>query len=341
MANTLTQLATLSTTKLAKGVALTLINESPFISRMPYITVSGNAYAYNMQVSASSPGWYEINEVITESVPVWAQRTVTLEIFINDADLSKYIQQTRSNEQDIEAAIMMLVAEDFKDKFEETAIFGRTTSTASTKEMKGLMLQLAEAETATATLATDWDVSDNAQLVDQGFVTNGSAQNINSTLSLTAMDALIDAVKPGRPDVLITGRRTRRKLNVLMRATGGGVLPTELDQFGKHVELYDGIPLIICDHVPENIDDAASGDTTLTSYIKSQAVAATNDGSVCFALKWGERGICGVQNGGIVVEPLGTLETKDSTRNRIKWYVSMTNFAQKSIAGLINYCPTD
>ena len=339
MPNTLTQLAYLSTTKLAKGIAQTIINESPFIARMSFITISGNAYAYNMQTTASVPNFYSINETITESVPVWAQRSVALVKFINDADLDKYIQQTRSNEQDIEAAIIELATLDFKDKFEETVIYGGTTTTASTKEFKGLMVQLAEAETASATLATDWDVSDNGQLVDLG-----AAASASTALTMAGMDELIDKVKPGRPDVLITGRRTRRKLNALLRATGStgsGVQVAQMDAFGRAVELYDGIPLIICDHVPENIQDPTSSIVTLTSYSKATTRAAAYDNSVVFALKWGERGICGVQNGGIQVEPLGTLETKDSTRTRIKWYMGMTNFAQKSIAGLVNYCPTD
>lgn len=340
MANSLTELAYLATTKLARGVALTIINESPMIARMPFITISGNAYAYNMQVAASSPGWYEINETITESVPTWAQRTVALEKLINDADLDKYIQQTRSNEQDIEAAIMELVTLDFKDEFELRSIVGRCSTTSSTKEMKGLIIQLAEAETATATLATDWDAPNNSQLIGQDIVTDGSGQSDSTALSMKALDELLDTTRPGRPDVLITGRRTRRAMNALLRASGGGVMVATIDQFGRHVELYDGIPLIISDHVPENIPDPASGIVDLTAFVRATSRTDTTDCSVIFAIKWGERGICGVQNGGIVVEPIGTLETKDSTRNRIKWYVAMTNFAQKSIAGLVNYNPT-
>ncbi|MBN9014742.1 MAG: hypothetical protein J0H25_17280 [Rhizobiales bacterium] len=48
-------------------------------------------------------------------------------------------------------------------------------------------------------------------------------------------------------------------------------------------------------------------------------------GSVCssvYAVKFGmDAGILGLENGGIQVEEVGELETKDASRWRIKWYL--------------------
>jgi len=41
-----------------------------------------------------------------------------------------------------------------------------------------------------------------------------------ATLTLSMLDQLIDAVKGGKPDMLLMSRRSRRKINALVRASG-------------------------------------------------------------------------------------------------------------------------
>src|SRR5688500_2188999 len=60
-------------------------------------------------------------------------------------------------------------------------------------------------------------------------------------------------------------------------------------------------------------------------------------GAVCssiYALKLGRQGVMGLENGGIQVEPVGELETKDASRHRIKWYVSVALLGTLGIARL-------
>jgi hypothetical protein len=50
----------------------------------------------------------------------------------------------------------------------------------------------------------------------------------------------------------------------------------------------------------------------------------------------GEGAVCGLTAPGFVtVEPIGSLETKDASRNRIKWYVSLALFSAIKAAALI------
>jgi hypothetical protein len=50
----------------------------------------------------------------------------------------------------------------------------------------------------------------------------------------------------------------------------------------------------------------------------------------------GEGGLCGLSAPGfITVEPIGSLETKDASRNRIKWYVSLALFSSIKAGALI------
>ena len=58
--------------------------------------------------------------------------------------------------------------------------------------------------------------------------------------------------------------------------------------------------------------------------------------SSIYAFQFGEDGLCGLTGpGGLQVVPIGPMETKDATRTRIKWYVSLALFSTVKAAALI------
>ncbi|HYP21736.1 MAG TPA: phage major capsid protein [Chloroflexia bacterium] len=136
-------------------------------------------------------------------------------------------------------------------------------------------------------------------------------------LEIEHLDELIDMIKPGTPHVLFMSKRTRRKLSNLRR-TSGSVLETSLDMFGRRVLTYDGIPV----EVDDNISDA-------------ETLGTSNDCSSIYAVQFGfQTGLCGLENGGIQVQPVGALETKDAWRTRIKWYCGLALFRKTAVARL-------
>jgi HK97 family phage major capsid protein len=137
-----------------------------------------------------------------------------------------------------------------------------------------------------------------------------------AALTLDMMDQLIDTVKPGRPDCLLMAKRTRRKLSSLRRASGA-ILETTVDVFGQHVVMYDGIPVLTDDFI--SIAEVQGGE---------------NAASSIFAVRFGTDGVMGIENGGIQVETVGELETKDATRHRIKWYCSVALLSEYGTARL-------
>ncbi|MBM2832789.1 MAG: hypothetical protein HW414_1841 [Dehalococcoidia bacterium] len=145
-----------------------------------------------------------------------------------------------------------------------------------------------------------------------------------ATLTLEKVDALIDAVMGGKPDMLLMSRRSRRKLNQLMRALGS--MSIEKDQFGTFVTLYNGIPCYVSDWILDTHTVAASLETATT-------------GAVCstiYAFQMGEGALAGISGpGGLTAERIGALETKDTSRIRIKWYTSLVLFSAKKAAALI------
>ncbi len=135
-------------------------------------------------------------------------------------------------------------------------------------------------------------------------------------LTLELLDQLIDLVKPGKPDALLMSKRTRRKLSSLRRASGN-LLEADVDQFGQRVVYYDGIPVLVDDFIPDN--ETLGTGTSLSSI---------------YAVKFGPSGLMGLENGGIVIEEVGALETKNARRWRVRWYCGLALFGTLSVARL-------
>lgn len=142
-------------------------------------------------------------------------------------------------------------------------------------------------------------------------------------LTLAALDELIDRVRGGKPDLLLMSRRTRRSLTALGRAAGSGVVEQDRDALGRMVQYYDGIPI--------GVDDFIADD---------QEMGESEDCSTVYAVQFGEGGVAGLTGpGGLTVERVGSLETKDASRFRVKWYVSLAVFNQLKLAKLTGVRP--
>jgi hypothetical protein len=168
-----------------------------------------------------------------------------------------------------------------------------------------------------------WPIVDGATVVDDmvtwttrfgshlGMAVNGA------TLSLDKIDALVDLVRGAKPDMLLMSRRSRRKIVNLCRVTGQNLLIGE-GRAGEMVEYYNGIPVGISDWVKDNY-----------------SVGSSSDCSAIFAFQMGEGAVCGLTSPEMLqIERLGSLETKDASRTRIKWYVSLANFSYVKCAML-------
>ncbi|MBI2764457.1 MAG: phage major capsid protein [Chloroflexi bacterium] len=143
-----------------------------------------------------------------------------------------------------------------------------------------------------------------------------------ATLSLPKLDELIDLVKGGKPGLLLMSRRTRRSLNVLARASGT-FLEADRDEFGGMLQFYDGVPIGLNDYISD-----------------AQTVGTSNDCSTIYAMQFGDGAISGLTApGGLEVERVGSLETKDASRIRVKWYASLALFNTVKLAKLTGVRP--
>ena len=302
MALTLDEAAKLSNDMLLQGVVETIVKDSPVLKQLPFIEIVGNVLTYNQEKTLPTIDFYDVGDTWSESTPTFEQKTASLKIMGGDADVDNFLKATRSNIQDLEAAVVELKAKALKDKFEENFIYGDTSSNA--KQFDGLRKLI---DTTTA----------SDQVIAMG--TSGA------TLTLAKLDELIDAVKGGKPDILLMSRRSRRKINALVRAAGG-MIETDRDRWGNFVQLWDGIPIGVNDWILDTHTLSGGVETATTG----------GDCSTIYAFQMGEGALCGLTGPGhLTVEPIGSLETKDASRTRIKWYCSLALFSSIKSAALI------
>lgn len=309
MAITLTEAAKLSNDVLLQGVIETVIRDSPILQRLPFIEINGNALTYNREKElGTAAAWHAANgDWTTGTAPEFDQLTATLKVLGRNADVDNYIKQTRSNIQDIEAVVLELAARSLRLEFERAFIYGTTTNylgmTGNTNSIDGLIKLIA---TGTA----------SEQVVSMG--------GTGASLTLAKLDELIDAVKGGPPDLLLMGKRSRRKIQALARAAGTNLEIGE-GKLGEFVQYYNGIPIGVSDYI-------------LNTHVLTGGVETAVTGGTCstiYALQFGENAVCGATNGGIQIETIGSLEGKDATRYRLKWYVGLVDFCVQRRAALI------
>jgi len=302
MALTLVEAEKLSNDVLLQGIIETIIKDSPILQMLPFIQIVGNGLSYTRETTLPTVDFYDVGDTWVESTPGFTKSTATLKIMGGDADVDNFLKSTRSNVQDLETAVIEQKAKAVRHEFEQQFLYGNATT--SPKQFDGIIKLI---DTATAS--------------DQVIAMAAAG----ATLSLTKVDELIDAVKGGKPDMLLMSRRSRRKLQVLARAAYSNV-EVGKGALGEFVQLYNGIPIAISDWI---LDTHAVGSSLESAYTGGAC-------STIYALQFGEGALCGLSSPEMLqVERLGSLETKDASRTRIKWYTSLALFASVKAAALI------
>jgi hypothetical protein len=273
----------------------TIVKESPVLQRLPLVEIVGNGLTYNREATAPSAAFFDVGDTWTESTPTFTQISTQLKIMGGDADIDNFLIATRSNLQDLEAAVVHLKAKAVQQLFEQTFITG--DSVANPKSFDGL-----------------------DKLVDP---TQSLSMGVNGgSLTLDRLDELIDLVKGGKPDLLLMSSRSRRSINKLAR-TSGSFLEADRDEFGQMLQFYDGVPIGISDYISD-----------------SQTVGTSSDCSTIYAFQMGEGSLAGLTSpGALQVERVGSLETKDASRTRIKWYASLALFSTVKLSRLTGVRP--
>lgn len=304
MALTLLESAKLSQDTLKRGVMETFVLNAPVLQKLPFMNIVGNAYTYNEEATLPGIAFRGVNEGYTESTGTVNPKTESLIIMGGDADVDKFIQQTRSNINDQRAVQTALKVKALAYKFQDQFFNGDTA--VDSKGFDGLKKRLTGNQIITA--------DTNGLDVD--------ASNANMLLLMEALDALIYQTA-GKADALYMDSKTLLKIKSIARQLG--YFDKTVDAFGRSVFSYDGVPFF---EAGENPD----GSKIITH---TETCGTANNTTSIYAVKFGaDEFVSGLTNGGVQVYDIGELQEKPAYRTRIEFYTGLGIFNGKAAARL-------
>jgi hypothetical protein len=309
MALTLIEAAKLSQDDLQRGVLETFVQESPLLDRIPFLTIQGNAYAYNEEATLPGVEFRAVNGSYSESTGTVNPKSEKLVILGGDADVDRFIVQTRGNLNDQRAVQTRMKVKAASYKFQDHFINGDTAVDAN--GFDGLKKRLTGSQVLAA-------------------ATNGMGPVAGGHDFFDALDALIAQVPGinGGNGALYCNAKVIAKIKSSARRLGGvEMIRDALTQ--KMVATYNGIALL-------DIGQTAAG-ADIIPQTETQGTASGTTSSV-YAVKFGtaegDQAVTGLTNGGVQVRDLGELDTKPVYRTRLEFYTGLAIFGGKGAARL-------
>jgi hypothetical protein len=290
----------LSNNDLVAGVITEIIDRDELFALVPFLRTNGKAYVYNREHASNAANdtsaFIASGGVVPESSADFTTVTTLLKILIGDVDVDKFSMEVESDTNNQLAIQIALKAKYIARQFRNKLVNG--DSSVVSDEFDGLkrLVTVTGNEFAAAT--------------------NGAA------LSLDLLDQLIDMV-PNGPDALMMHGRTIRKLRQLLRAVNGNdAAMIEIPNFGVPVLAFNGTPIIRNDFIATNEVEGTSGAVCSSIY-----ALRLNEAD-------GFHGLYGGDAAGLRIEDVGTVQNKDATRTRLKWYCGAALKSTRSLARL-------
>jgi hypothetical protein len=288
--NTLVEGNKYSTTMLQKVVTDLLAKDSRVTELMPFEDIKGNSLTYDVITTRSGASSYAVGDPWVESTPELTPHTAVLKIIGGDADVDNFLMTTR-NQIDMKTLVVNDKIRAVNEKFMNLFFYGNATT--SPKEFDGLQVLMSSTT----------------------YNTVHAGSSTGSVLSIAKLRAAID---------LMMGYRNQKKFIIMTKTMRTGIsvyldsigdkFPRTVNEYGKPIEMFDGMEIIVDDNLL-NTETAASG-----AYTASTGGANTTIFIVTFA----PQACCGLSTPErIQTKSLGELETKDATRTRIKWYCGL------------------
>jgi len=312
MAVTLIESAKLSQNDLQRGVIETFVQSSPILDRIPFMGIEGNAYAYNEEATLPGVAFRAVNEAYVESTGTVNQKTESLVILGGDADVDRFIVQTRGNLNDQRAVQTAMKVKSASYKFQDTFFNGDVAVDA--KSFDGLKKRLTGAQVI--------DTATNGAPV----LGNGAS---DAQAFFDALDALVAAVPgiSGENGALYANAAVQSKIRSAGRRLGGVEMVRE-DLTGKRVLQWNGIPVLDPGATAAGANILPQNETQGSSSLASSVYA------VKFGNDEGDQAVTGLTNGGVQVYDLGELQEKPAYRTRIEFYTGLAIFGGKAAARL-------
>lgn len=271
---------------------------SDLLRAMPFIDVAGGAYVYNLEGQLPGVAFRGVNQGYTASAGILNPETERLrigggELKVDRATLKMHGEDVRSRHELLQVKALSLTITD-------TMING--DSTGNPLVFDGLRTRIT-----------------GDQIIDAGTTDGGDA------LKISKLRDLIDAVDNATH--LVMSKKMRNLLSAAASdSTIGGYIVYDLDEFGRRVTFFDGLPILVTDY------NATNGQIIDFNEVGGTGATATATSIYCVNL--GDEGVTGLQNGIMEVRDLGEMETLPAMLTRVEWLVGMAVLHGRSAARL-------
>jgi hypothetical protein len=203
---TLAQTVDLTNDELRAGVIQTMATESKLLAVLPFLSVEGHGYSYNVETAMAGVEFRAINTAYNTVAPQTERKTEYLSILGGEAIVDSFQMEVHSNINDLMAVEVALTAKAIVHKFEKNFIAGDVASDSNS--FNGLLFRGLKEFASTADIQADIDV-------------------------------LLDEVQGGA-DALIMNKSTRRKLTAVAR----DYITYKQNEFGVQVAQFGGVDII-------------------------------------------------------------------------------------------------
>lgn len=277
--------------------------QSDIMRTMPFMSIPGRAYAYNIEGQLPGVAFRGVNQSYTTSVGIINQQSEVLRMVGGDIDVDKFLVDTSadaSGASDIRGAQELMKVKAIALRIASKIING--DSAANAHEFDGLRVRIT-----------------GSQLIAAGATSGGDA------LSLYKLHDLIDAVD--NPTHLIMSKKMRARLTgAASNPTVSGYITWDKDEFGRLIMMFHGLPILVTDYDDTNAQ--------IIAFNEANPGGGSSVGTSIYCVNFGEEGVVGLQNGSIDVRDLGELDSAPKLRTRVEWYVAMAVQSGRSAARL-------
>jgi hypothetical protein len=258
---------------LARGVIDTIIQESPIVEQLPWVSIVGESYVTREEDERTAIAFRKVNATYSTTYGTERKTYWGIAICGGEVKVDNFIVNTRGDVVGAKVHQYAKVAKNAARWFDKQVIDANGTSDA----FKGVNTLISEGHGQTKVVATD-----GATLVTAG---------------MAVLDEAIDLLRRGRPDAAWLNLTTRRQITELGRnfSSGYSLIDVGNDAFGRQVMSYAGIPLRIIGDDEAGAQILAFDETTGTSSVTASM----------YFVKFGEDNVHGLLGGG------GTFEVKD------------------------------
>jgi len=317
--------------ELLAGVVQETYEEGQLLQRLPVMTIDSKSLLYNREATLPSAAFYDIHEQLPWTADVnFVQKEVALKTVARQDVLDKFMMKTYKNPNDYRTIILQTLRKGCMRTIEDKLIYGNVDTDSAEFDGFGHLLP------ADIAGGEAWATA-NTQAYDMG----GAAV----APTFKEIRELIDQVRP-KPSILLMTRTQRNTISavafekgIVLSNIGAGRGPTYgVNDVGKRIDYFDGIPIEISDYLLDETDDTFNKDTGNDSGIAS--IWAIRFGSIL------DGGLClvtGGDTGGVdfySMTELDVLEDYDAGGIRLVAYVALAQGSSKATA-VIHSCDED